>query len=504
MTKALRPVAVALALSGCGGTETSAFVLSGDVRVDQPIDLVPLVRAARIPGDLIISGDAASGDLRVDGLVSILGDVVLENPADGTTIAFPRLETIGGRLRVDDGGAVRMELPALTRVASIEVRRASLSLFAGALQLVEGDIDFEDVELGTLELPVLREVGGDIELYRVEGSLSWRLAELVAIGGHLRIRSVGSFALELPSLATIGGDLVVDASEGRLSLSSLSAIGGDLVVREAVLSFELPRLETVGRRIELRDLALSAPQVELSLPALRRVNRTLRIARVSGLEGVSLPSLERVERDLQFEGLPGLSRLALDALSGLGGSLSLVEAGALEASAPELVEIGGSLEVSRSIGLNLMVPKLETITGSFRIEDTPVSALEVSQMGTVGRDLVLTGLGTNPLEIDALALSAVGGDLSIEAAGALRVGRFPMLRSVGRQTDGVPNGSLLIRANPNLSELALDELVSVELVLDVRDNPSLDGEAIERSLEQVVARRTTICGNGGQPACAPP
>jgi hypothetical protein len=186
----------------------------------------------------------------------------------------------------------------------------------------------------------------------------------------------------IPPGATLSQYVVIDDAADLAALQGVAWLDGTLEIRAgAPTSITLPDLAGVTELI-----AAGVHDLALDLPALRAVDRDLR---VTGAASFSAPALRSVRQDML---LYGAGDLTFPSLAVVGRDLTLTgrywESVAL--STPSLVSVGRDLFFSYVV-------------------ETDVSALR-----TAG-NLTITGLTTDPL---LGALGSVDGELSVELYGA--------------------------------------------------------------------------------------
>jgi len=230
------------------------------------VDLMGLRNVSEIGGGLFVWKNAALETVKLDALLSVgLAEDydpnlrVEENPAlkvvsfpvlevtgasltiatDATTgplgpwIQLPRLTSVGGAARLDDGGD--LELPLLESVGR--------------------DFDLSGVYVfATLSLPKLRSVGGTLTLPKASELYDQEvvLPALAHLGSGW---FSGQKTLELPALDTVDADLIIqDLYQTSLDLTALVEVGKDLAIEANTNldSLTLPLLSTVREDLYIR------------------------------------------------------------------------------------------------------------------------------------------------------------------------------------------------------------------------------------------------------------
>lgn len=478
----------------------------GDLHIASKADEAIYSDVAAIAGDLIITAQDASG-VRLAELVEVTGSirVVGELGAEASgNLSLPRLGRVGANLVLVDTHSIgTVDLPQLTWVGGhVDLQRGVFDLRAPRLATVNADLRFRDMRFSRLDLGGLVTVGGSLRVARYSTEL----------GG-------GSLALELPSLREVGGD--VELSRGAptwLEARRLAWIAGDLDLNDLEIGVDLPSLVSVAGHVRFESLNVFS----FDLESLREVGGDVVITASGGpaLEELSLPGLDAVGGRVQLSGLATTTHVRLDALQDLGRRLQvdfLPRLVALHAAAlplvhsdvivadngqpvlidlPNLVEIGGGFIINRNAGVDLRAALLETIVGDLRFERTQLSGVSLQALAEIGRHLVFDDVISNDGVVGLPSLTTVGGDLQLTRTTYLTSALFTVLTHVGSVSDGFPIGDLTVEANEHLATLGLDALARVERRLRVRYNPSLPEEDVLEALEAVeTGDDASICDN---------
>lgn len=164
--------ALLLAAGGCGGPGRPArpvptcpaagpFVIHGDE------DVAAVAGCARLPGLAIRTG-APISLAPLTGLVAIDGDLTIGPTVGVTTLSFPAVAAISGKLRIaGNGDLTGVFLPALRRVATVEIA--------------------DDVSLTTVSLPALTTIDGPLVLLRVPALELVDTSALVEVAGPITV-----------------------------------------------------------------------------------------------------------------------------------------------------------------------------------------------------------------------------------------------------------------------------------------------------------------------------
>lgn len=218
-------------------------VFQGSFVLTNQIDLATIAGYAEITGDLSI---AAPGmiDISLPNLEVIGGHLtVIDNP-DLVTLDLLHLRTVGAELKIYEAPAlVTLSLPALERVGESVLIGLTAGLTARTNQALE-----------RLELPELREVGGELQI-RQNGPTVFQLP----------VATTGLLHVALPKLRTVGYglELVDNLRLATFELSSLSSVderqclglGNCLVIHDVAVSgnFSLPECYVTALFNQLRS-----------------------------------------------------------------------------------------------------------------------------------------------------------------------------------------------------------------------------------------------------------
>ena len=202
--------------------------------------------------------------INASGLIEVTGNVRLTSLAsDITSLVLPNLVVVGGDLYVAD------------------VDAATTTLSFPLLANVHGKVYFSDVETETIELPLLQNVSGDVYFGSWYGGYSLRLPSLQLVGGYFyvysyastldvgNLESVGSYfnldynyyldTVNASSLQTVGSYLSIDylrySSLTELSFVSLTRVGSYLSIRTnpSILLLSFESLVYVGGYLHVAD-----------------------------------------------------------------------------------------------------------------------------------------------------------------------------------------------------------------------------------------------------------
>lgn len=325
-----------------------------------------LERLSEVIGDLEISDAPRLSNIDALGALSSVGGVLRLAPAAPDPViapapvglgnaALPSLRTVGGLSVRDAPALLRLDVPALVRVAG------ELSV-VGAPRLRE------------LEALRLTQVG---DVLRIGRATAPRAGE--GDGQNLVLERIA-----FPSLASVDG-LVVEACPNLRTLDApaLFDVTHDLSLEldSRDLRIRLPGVRVVGRDA---TLALGQHVVDVTLP-LSRVGRNLVVG-----EGTSwaLAELTRVDGVVRAVGLRNTD-LYLFALE-KAGSLALHDPGVGAVKLPALREIG-TLSLSKSGAFSLELPALTRLDSLTVRDEARLARVELGAVAQGAAAIAISG-----------------------------------------------------------------------------------------------------------------
>lgn len=290
-----------------------------------PLAEVDLDHLGAVAGGFEVVGGALPATFGPAWLADVGGPLRIEGAAGVEVLDLPRLERVGGELRVAGN-------PALTRI----LHTSDLEVVEGALRILDNpslsaieDFTFLDRIGGDLEIGgnAIASYAGFYLLTAVGGSVVLRddltpseldlFRELVTIGGTLSLRGLGATAVDgFDALDEVGGIEVVDnPGLGTWRAGSARAVLGDAVVRGNPNLQAAPFLrdvQAVGGALTFQDLPKVA---QIPLVDLRTVGGALTVQSLRQLEELDgLHGITAVGGDLVLRNNPRLSQAEIDAL----------------------------------------------------------------------------------------------------------------------------------------------------------------------------------------------
>ncbi len=456
----------------------------------------------RVRGHLVIASD---GPVRLDDVVVIEGDLRVvgqELRPIAANVVMPELARIGGNVELMwTSGVARLSAAKLEEVGGhVTARAGEWALELPAVKAINGDLRLEDGRLAAVALAGLERIGGSLRLEGVTtpGLVAVVLERLAEIGGDLGVRG-SELVLDAPRCLAVGGEVTIDDGRVGLGLAALREVRGDLRIEGAeVTTLELGSLRAVGDDLVLAALSGEASEV-IALDALGAVGGDVRVEACAAVREVLLVAVQAIDGALVARGNPELARVEAVSLETLGGDLRVEGGAAVKVVLDRLGGLGGDLVLADNLSLEASLPRLAAVGGAVRLMDQAMATSGLAALAQVGGDLVLDGIeGTS--EFDELrfeALRTVGGSLRLSGTRSVEKLSLGSLLSVG----GEASGDLVVRDNRDLIGLIWNKLGAVAGAIEVRDNPLLPVEEIERELADIDSTgEPLVCGNlGGEP-----
>lgn len=310
----------ALAVSGLAFAQSSNRC--GDVTIENQEDAAGLSSCSKIKGDVKIS-DKFSGNLVLEGVESISGDLKSNGADKVQSISAPQLEIIEGAL--DLNGLVEMRelrMDSLTEVGSITlIALPNLNALGfGSTVTKAGRVRIENTDLRSLD-------GIDLE------------------------STEGMQILNNNRLATVNVNNIVNAT-GLINFSANSE----------KLKIQFPNLETAQNMTFRNATSVEIPSLKKTAGLLGFYSNTL--------EDFSAPNLTETG-DLVFVDNSKLSNISLPVLETVNGALQIANNTKLETidGFDSLTLIDGTLDFTGKF-TEIKLPKLEEIKGEFNIQSS--------------------------------------------------------------------------------------------------------------------------------------
>ncbi|MEE2939222.1 MAG: translocation/assembly module TamB domain-containing protein [Planctomycetota bacterium] len=390
--------------------------------------------------------DVTRGSVRLEGLDETLDIEHLELTGRGSSGA--PLELAGelrapewsahllGRLRFEDGGALRFVLDAPeARAGGID---AAIIGVAGSWTPDGAELDEGRVVVGTSELEFsgIRVVAGGARRPQVGGEVRFRLPDLGE--AHRALSAVTGAADARSWSGSAAGSATLSPDPDGITVGSIDLRGADVVVSGIELGGVAARAEASGQGIELTSLEASTARgarvkgrgrYDFSERSLAATRLEIRLDQPGDLdEGLAL--VRGVEIDLDVEG-------PVDELAG---------AVALRAAEVELtpgallrdVNVEGTLSAGT---LRLAAARIDTPYGAAQAEGTVTLPLDGRALG---------------VRLDSLQLSGRDGDLRLMEAAHIELGGLDSPRVEGLVLEGSAGRASLDLRSGDALRITLD------------------------------------------------
>lgn len=390
--------------------------------------------------------------------------------------------------------------PCIT--GSLIVEASGLEAFRSSkLSEIGGDLIVRDNgQLASIELPLLRLVGGAVLLLNLPALTSASLPELTVVGDHviygrhrdldaaLSEDSPGSALteVELPALQAVGGAVVFrnNPKLERFALPKLRRVGDGLLIEKnrKLSGIELAAGAQIHRTITLDDNdALTSLE---GLSGLVDVPGGLVIRGHEELKDLgALAQLRNLQGDLLISS-NRLNTLELPALETVGGTIEVLDHVNIPKVAwPVLRKVGGRFEIHGNHSLTeVRLPALSEVGDNFDISaNFDLSTFEVPALGRLGGDLGFVD-NANLTVLGAPQLAEIADNLVVKANARLTGFDFPALKTI--------TGYVTLQDNPVLAGLeGLSQVTKIGVKLYVRDNPQLPDCAATQLRDQLAPER---------------
>lgn len=310
----------ALAISGLAFAQNSNRC--GDVTIENQEDAAGLSSCSKIKGDVTIS-DKFSGNLVLDGVESISGDLKSNGADKIQSIVAPMLEVIEGSLNLN--GLVEMR----------ELKMDSLTE-AGSITLVA--------------LPNLNALGFSQTVTKA-GEVRIENTDLRSLEGIDLVSTKGMLILNNPRLATVNVNNIVNAT-GLINFSANSE----------KLKIQFPNLERAQNMTFRNATSVEIPSLKKTAGLLGFYSNTF--------QDISAPNLTETG-DLIFVDNSKLNNISLPVLETVNGALQIANNTKLETvdGFDSLTLIDGTLDFTGKFS-EVDLPKLEEIKGEFNIQSS--------------------------------------------------------------------------------------------------------------------------------------
>ena len=349
-------------------------------------------------------------------LMSVGGDVTLSADPQLTLIDIPQLTSTGGNLLITGN------------IVLTFISMSSLTHVGQSLQLDTNSL------LRSVELPSLVTVGGDLYLASCSPITSFALPFLQSVGLALKIKgdaALQSISMPLLTFVGVGAPSFVVANNPQLSVmtfTSLLLVDGEVEACNNSAALVLPYqvgAAGVGQRCRLANGTALCPDYSPCPPPIHTVYGG--DLNITGLTASYATKFAGVRGDVTAAGVNSDASLVFPVMSFVGGSLVVN---------------------SNTIG-SLSLPHLQLVSRLFTLSSNHVlTFLDVSSLTFVGADINFI---SNALIMIILpALTSIGGSISFETHGDLKLISLPLLTHVPAIFESNENEALTFLHAPAL------------------------------------------------------
>lgn len=293
---------------------------------DSITSLSGLTSLEEVTANIVINPTYKGGELVLDNLTKVSGDILIENISSIKAVRFPKLQTVNGTLSyltetdlTKEKDTHLLSFPELQEVGlnftmqivnyrndvieENEISAPKLEKVGGVLS-ISSSIQMSKVNLTSLKetsglylqgqkeeiaagtkqmiaLNKLERVNGDFTIAAYAGLEEVHLPMLVAVAGNFTIDATNMRIInkiDATRLVTVGGDLILKevAITDFSGFSSLKSVGGSLKYDALVTTFSttlngLEALTTVGNEVQFSGMALSDLSGIRNLQAAKRL-----------------------------------------------------------------------------------------------------------------------------------------------------------------------------------------------------------------------------------------
>jgi len=306
-----------VALAQCDGPSTT---------IQSQGDAAALANCATVTGDVIISS-SVSGQIAINGVQQITGNLECQNAAQLTEISADQLNSIGKTFALSN----------LTILATLQFN---------SLTSVNG--------INWVGLPALQGLAFDQGLQNAQNVLisNTQLNNLIGI-----------------DLTTVAGmNINNNPYLGTANVNNLANVTGALEfsANAASLAISFPNLDQAGN-LTFRNVS------SVSLPSLSRVNGSMGFYSDT-MQSFAAPNLTTTGGSVAFVDCPNLSNISLPIITEIGGGLLVANNSQLKDidGFPELQTIVGALDFSGTFD-NATLPAIKDVRGGANIQTSSSS-----------------------------------------------------------------------------------------------------------------------------------
>lgn len=302
----------------------------------------------------------------------------------------------------------------------------------------------------------------------LESTLIKRLEGNLEIGPSKYLSSIELNGLEtiVGSLALIGLGRQSDEDDVTFRASQLLEVNENILIRATNIGYlSLPSLKRVDRSLELADNLRLA---DLNMDSLKQVGLHVTIRGNARLINISLPMLSTIRWDLVVVANAGLLSIDLPLLQTIGEDFELHWCGSLKnISLPVLNKIGEDLEFYALNDIKAInLPSLIDIGEDLEFDNCPnLQSIRMNQLLRIDEDATFSNL-PNLAAMNFNSLVEIGEDFEMIQIARLEKLRLPSLKTI--------KSDWLLNDVRNLAEIDLPRLTYAEGGVILQGLPKLE------------------------------
>lgn len=545
----------AFAASGVSVVEGSLTIgVSGSE--DTIRDLSGLSKLKEVTYTLSVSSNYAGKDLSGLSKLEKVGRLSIGNNPAFTAVNLPALTRVGQGVSIESPYIAQVSLPELAFVGegftmscdSLEsMNFASLESVGGALTL-KGVSGYrgENVKVSKIEFPVLKVIGGKLDLENWSNVNEVSFPELASCGDFYMYTFPMLTQVEFPKLQRCEEKVYM------ISLSELTDVAFpklewvknvEIRLCSSVAKLDMSSLKEVGEKLDLQDLAIT----DLSgLRSLEKVGVKFNLQGMSKVTSLDGLTALKSAGEWQIYNLPGISEvdvrgLELGTLSLQGstmidtkvvgdrvfsGVLALNDASNSQVTMPELEgievlggfslsaqalttfewagikEITGKIEFSSvNAATRIYMPDLEKV-GTLKFSYTNrMQSVELPKLAAVEKDVEWQVTSSGMTKVELPELASVGGNFTLQlGTNPVSVVNMPKLTMIGGELK-LP-GSNWSKNNSLTSLDGFSALTSVGKVTIQYHAALVSFAGLKNVVGDLEDGQWTVSGNGYNPSLA--
>lgn len=291
----------ALALAG-GALAQSSGACSGTITITTSDDAAAIENCQTYQGDVIISSEA-SGQISINGVAGITGDLRCSNASQLTSISAANLGTIGGRFDLQE-----LQIMSTLAFSSLSGVNTINWIALPALQALnfggQGVTRANNVYISNTGLTDLKGIEltavGSMDINNNQYLKTINVNNLANVTESLSFSANGlNLEIQFPNLESAAN--LTFRNVTSISMPSLSQVQGSLGLYSNYFdSFAAPNLTSTGNTIAVID---SSELSNLSFPSLERIGGGLQLANNSKLLDIDgFDALVTVDGDINYYG----------------------------------------------------------------------------------------------------------------------------------------------------------------------------------------------------------